>query len=90
MRQPVQSAERRRPLPEQQPKPASDDPQAPVNVKAIIESPSYRQADRDLDFLAREDMRGLRLMLDYLKPQTLVTEHDVAHTVVFGSTRCLL
>ena len=33
-------------------------------------------------------MRGLRLMLDYLKPQTLLNEHDVAHTiVVFGSTR---
>jgi hypothetical protein len=33
-------------------------------------------------------MRGVRLMLDYLKPQTLLTEHDVAHTiVVFGGTR---
>jgi uncharacterized protein (TIGR00730 family) len=33
-------------------------------------------------------MRGVRLMLDYLKPQTLLNEHDVAHTiVVFGSTR---
>src|SRR5438477_10357084 len=33
-------------------------------------------------------MRGLRLMLEYLKPQTLLNEHDVAHTiVVFGSTR---
>src|SRR5438477_5382751 len=33
-------------------------------------------------------MRGLRLMLEYLKPQTLLNERDVAHTiVVFGSTR---
>jgi len=33
-------------------------------------------------------MRGIRLMLDYIKPQTLLAEHDVAHTiVVFGSTR---
>ena len=33
-------------------------------------------------------MRGLRLMLDYLKPQTLRREQDVAHTiVVFGGTR---
>jgi len=30
----------------------------------------------------------VRLMLDYLKPQTLLNEHDVAHTiVVFGGTR---
>ena len=33
-------------------------------------------------------MRGVRLMLDYEKPQALLVEHDVAHTiVVFGSTR---
>ena len=33
-------------------------------------------------------MRGTRLMLDYAKPQQLMVETDVAHTiVVFGSTR---
>jgi uncharacterized protein (TIGR00730 family) len=33
-------------------------------------------------------MRGIRLLVDYLKPQTLRIEHDVAHTiVVFGGTR---
>jgi uncharacterized protein (TIGR00730 family) len=86
MRQP--QTQRRRPLPEHRPKPGSDDPRAPANVKAIIDSPSYRQADRDLDFLRRDDMRGLRLMLDYSKPQTLLIEQQVAHTiVVFGSTR---
>src|SRR5437763_4086348 len=86
MKQP--QTERRRPLPEHRPKPGSEDPQAPAALKAIIDSPSYRQADQDVDFLRREDMRGLRLMLDYHKPQTLLIEQDVAHTiVVFGSTR---
>ena len=88
MKQPPSSEKRRQPLPEHRPKPGSEDPEAPGKTRAIIDSPSYRRADRDLDFLQRGDMRGVRLMLDYLKPQTLLNEHDVAHTiVVFGSTR---
>lgn len=65
-----------------------DDPDAPLKIKTLIENPSYREADRDPDFLSRADMRGTRLQLDYQKPQTLLADHDVAHTiVVFGSTR---
>ena len=79
---------RRQPLPEQQPKSASDDPAAPAKLRAIIGNSSYREADHDPDFLNRDDMRGIRLMLDYLKPQTLLDEQNIAHTiVVFGSTR---
>jgi len=53
-----------------------------------MESAAFREADEDPDFLRRDDMRSLRLMLDYLKPQRLFAERDVAHTiVVFGSTR---
>ncbi len=88
MKQPAPRYQRRQPLPEHRPKPGLEDPQAPANIKAIIDSPSYRQADQDPDFLRRDDMRGIRLMLDYLKPQRLLEDHDVAHTiVVFGSTR---
>jgi hypothetical protein len=80
--------QRRQPLPEHRPKPGYEDPDAPAKVNAIIESPSYRTADRDPDFLQRADMRGIRLLVDYLKPQALLLEHDVAHTiVVFGGTR---
>ncbi|MBV9968326.1 MAG: LOG family protein [Alphaproteobacteria bacterium] len=88
MKQPPPSGQRRRPLPEHRPNPSSDDPAALARVAAITASPSYRQADRDPDLLQRPDMRGIRLMLDYLKPQTLLNEHDIAHTiVVFGGTR---
>jgi uncharacterized protein (TIGR00730 family) len=88
VRQPAASGDRRRPLPQQRPKPGSEDPGAPGKIAAITDSPSYLEADRDIGFLQRPDMRGIRLMLDYLKPQTLLHEHDVAHTiVVFGSTR---
>ena len=88
MKQPAPTDHRHEPLPQERPKPGSEDPQAPAQVRAILDSPSYRQADRDLAFLQREDMRGLRLLLDYLKPQTLLREQNVAHTiVVFGGTR---
>ncbi len=88
MRQPLPTRQRRQPLPEHRPKPGAEDPAAPAQIKTIVASPSYRAADRDPDFLSRDDMRGVRLLLDYQKPQTLLAEHDVAHTiVVFGSTR---
>src|SRR4030081_3781373 len=88
MTQPPPSDQRRQPLPESQPKPGAEGPEAAAYAVPLSDSPSYRRADRDPDFLQRADMRGVRLMLDYLKPQTLLNEHDVAHTiVVFGSTR---
>ena len=79
---------RREPLPEQRPKSTEDDPAAQERLKRILESPSYRQADRDLDFLNSYDARGLRLQIDYLKPELLLDRHGVQHTiVVFGGTR---
>jgi hypothetical protein len=79
---------RREPLPSQQPKPTEEDADAPRRVAEILASPSYRQADQDVDFLKRYDTRGPRLQLDYLKPELLLQQHRIAHTiVVFGSTR---
>ncbi len=81
---------RQRPLPQHRPKPESEDPAAPQLVNRILASPSYREADEDTDFLRRGDVRGIRLMLDYLKTQSLLEERHVAHTiVVFGGTRLL-
>ncbi len=79
---------RRKPLPSQSPKPAVEDADAPAALKAILESPTYRQADHDIDFLARGDTRDIRLALDYEKADLLLRERGIAHTiVVFGSTR---
>ena len=79
---------RDQPLPWTQPKPAEEDPDAPKRLEAILASPSYRAADDDAAFLARDESRGIRLQLDYLKPQLLLEEHQIHHTVVvFGSTR---
>jgi uncharacterized protein (TIGR00730 family) len=79
---------RREPLPWHIPKPAEEDPDAPRRIEAILHSPSYRQADEDVEFLNRNDVRGLRLQLDYFKPELFLEQHQVGHTiVVFGSTR---
>jgi hypothetical protein len=75
-------------LPWHLPKPVEEDPNAPARVEAILRSPSYCLADEDVDFLNRNDTRGLRLQLDYFKPEVFLEQHQVGHTiVVFGSTR---
>ncbi len=85
---PPHPVERRQALPGCAPKPSRDDSAAAEAVATLLRSPGYREGDRDIDFLNRADTRGIRLQLDYLKPELLLEEHDVAHTiVVFGSTR---
>ena len=87
---PPDPRKRRQPLPEQVPKDASDDPHASAAIRAIVENPSYRQAERDLDFLQEDVSRGVRLQLEYLKTETALQKHNVGHTVVvFGGTRIL-
>ena len=85
---PASPEARREPLPWQRPKPVEDDSSVPARLKAIMESPSYCEADQDVDFLQLEEMRGLRLQVDYAKPEMLLTKHGITQTiVVFGSTR---
>ena len=71
---PPHPQKRRQPLPEQAPKDASDDPGGPAAIQAILNSPAYREADQDIDFLQEEESRGLRLQLEYLKVDTVLQE----------------
>ena len=85
---PAHPEERREALPWQRPKAPEEDPEALRRVQAILNSPSYRPADNDLNFLARDGVRGVRLQIDYLKPELLLEQHEIHQTiVVFGSTR---
>jgi len=86
--QPPHPEHRREPLPECQPKAGEEDPGAPARIQMLLDSPSYRRADQDVNFLERDEARGLRLNLEYMKPDLLFREHAVRNTVVvFGSTR---
>lgn len=50
--------------------------------------PSYVPAIEDVEFLQGDDARGVRLQLDYLKPEKIMQAQGVEHTiVVFGGTR---
>lgn len=86
--QPPHPQHRHEPLPECQPKAEVDDPHAPDAIRALLESPAYRRADQDTGFLERDESRGLRLNLEFMKPELLLGEQGIQHTiVVFGSTR---
>jgi len=52
------------------------------------ESPTYRLAVADQDFLLREELRPLRLQLELLKPEMILADHGIESTVVlFGGAR---
>ena len=85
---PAHPHQRHEPLPWHRPKPSEEDPDAPRRIQSILNSPSYRQADQDIDFLNLDETRGVRLQIDYQKPEMLLEQHGIRHTiVVFGSTR---
>src|SRR5450755_2703123 len=86
--QPAHPDLREQPLPWHRPKPPDEDPDAPDRVRAILASPSYRLAEQDQAFFERDEVRGLRLQAEYLKPELLLREHGIRDSiVVYGSTR---
>jgi len=57
-------------------------------VDSLKHSPSYIKAYEDVDFLNRNELRPVRLLLELLKPEMLQNEHQIKSTiVVFGSAR---
>jgi len=86
--EPAHPHERRESLPWETPGTPQTDPEGLEKLDAILSSPSYLPAIEDLAFLDGDDARGVRLQLDFLKPEKLLQQHGVQHTiVVFGSTR---
>jgi uncharacterized protein (TIGR00730 family) len=86
--QPPHRTKRTQPLPWERPKPVEEEAQAQARLRAIMEHPSYVEADRDVAFLHTDAHRGLRLQLDYEKAEQALQAHGITRTiVVFGSTR---
>jgi hypothetical protein len=72
----------------QQPESMEQQDTAEANRQAILNSPSYRLAEYDFDFLKRDDIRHVRMTLELLKTETLLRDNNVKATVVvFGSAR---
>lgn len=75
-------------LPWEHPKLQEEDPDSLKLIKTIMKSPTYAMAEQDMEFLNSYEARGIRLELDYLKPELKMKEHGIEHTiVVFGSAR---
>lgn len=56
--------------------------------QAILDGPAYRLAQEDIEFLAQDDLRPLRLQLELLKPEQALRAQGIGSTVVvFGSAR---
>ena len=70
---------------------AADDAERARQSRAhaeLLTSASYRLAYDDQDFMLRDEMRPMRLMLELSKPELVMSEHGIDHTVVmFGSSR---
>ncbi|MFK3777335.1 LOG family protein [Agrobacterium sp. NPDC089420] len=68
---------------------SADKQQAEVVLKTPqSDSPSYRLAYVDTDFLCREELRPVRLQLELLKTEMALTERGIKSTVVmFGGAR---
>jgi len=74
-----------------------DDPEDPriidensgeENLAKILASPSYLEAQKDLDFIARPELRGLRLQLELEKVEMALRAENIRSTIViFGGTR---
>ncbi|WP_457749776.1 LOG family protein [Sulfurimonas sp.] len=75
-------------LPWEHPKLQEEDPHSLELIQTIMKSPTYIMPEEDIDFLNSYEARGVRLELDYLKPELKMKEHGIEHTiVVFGSAR---
>ena len=68
----------------------NDEQEREEMVERILQSPSYRPAYKDVDFLSGPELRPTRMELELLKPELGFRQHDVRSTIVtFGSTRIL-
>jgi uncharacterized protein (TIGR00730 family) len=81
--------EQPRPVPGPFPSAHEDRLRARLDIETPqTESPAYKLSYEDPDFLMRDEMRGTRLQLEFLKPDILMRDRGISATVVvFGSAR---
>ena len=79
---------RKKCLPGEAVPPSAADARHQHNIERIKNSKTYIPAIEDVEFLQGSDARGVRLQLDYLKPELTMRAHGIQHSiVVFGGTR---
>jgi uncharacterized protein (TIGR00730 family) len=67
-----------------------DDIEREALLEAIMAGEAYRMAQEDIEFLASEDLRPVRMQLELLKPELTLRQLGIRATiVVFGSARIM-
>lgn len=57
-------------------------------VEKLKQSPSYKKAYEDINFLRSAELRPIRLQLELLKPEMILRKYKIENTIVcFGSAR---
>lgn len=69
-------------------RPTGSDGKSIPDITPILNSPSYRLAFEDVEFLRQDELRPVRMQLELLKPELTFAEHNIVSTVVvFGGTQ---
>ena len=64
---------------------SDDSARVSENLHAILNSESYQRAHQDAALLESDSMRGVRMLLEITKPQSVLNDHQIESTViVFG------
>ncbi len=72
------------------PTPPETQPPAPADTTKGHRNEAYTLASRDVDFLASDDLRAVRLQLELLKPELFLRREQINSTIaVFGGARIL-
>jgi len=57
------------------------------NLNLIINSDTYKLAHEDIGLLSRNEMRGVRMLLEITKPDLILEENKILSTInIFGGT----
>ena len=55
------------------------------NLNLIINSDTYKLAHEDINMLSRNEMRGVRMLLEITKPDLILEENNILSTIIiFG------
>ena len=58
------------------------------NLNLILDSNSYKIAQEDIKFIRKDEMRGVRMLLEITKPELVLEEHNIISTIiVFGGSQ---
>ena len=62
------------------------------NLNLIINSDTYKLAHEDISLLSRNEMRGVRMLLEITKPDLILEENKILSTIIIfgGASICLL